>query len=628
MANLPESAVYEAGIFQLEKTTPPLGGVPTFIAGNPSAGHANVQALQLANRTNYLKLVTDDLDQRLSDVVATAAGIYPDTTTGLAATANNGYFSVPSTDRNEYLILYQNVSGTAVEISRSPSTDKVHEIDEELYRTKNHISGGGDLVFDSQSGQLMLSLGLKNVAASVWLVGNEEKLTIDTLYNRMNIGFDLTTKVNILDVPEGHSDKREYPEFQTLPTTEAALLLGTGTGEVAWHVDTANKKISTNFEFHSSVEQRPPTIFVDVPPRIERNTADPFYTLANRVYQATATIERTGENRYWSAWRADDTNAGEVPGNFTVMAYSDDNNVTVQEYGYLTYSPAGPDKHMVDPMLWLDPHGKLWLFFGCMGNNLGFDGVQGTWAIISQNPNAEFPVWGQAFRLSYFADPRHPVLVNGKYYIALDGWRHSAEFPPRYMEHVGPSIYELDWINQKVKFVSRLPPNNGTQYSGFFETEFVQRSDGSVLATCRSLSASVETKYSISTDLMKTWSPWQDYLAISPSSSSRFWLGRTPSGRVLMCWNNDTIRQTLTVGLSNDDGTTYPYKVVLEPPATGQVSYPVVTFGDNGEIFIIYDNQRTAPGKRQIRIAKVLEQDIIAGTSVPVVNIVSDPLNP
>lgn len=55
MANLTESPIYEPGIFQLEKTTPPLGGAPAFNGTNPSAGHANVQAFQLANRTAWLK---------------------------------------------------------------------------------------------------------------------------------------------------------------------------------------------------------------------------------------------------------------------------------------------------------------------------------------------------------------------------------------------------------------------------------------------------------------------------------------------------------------------------------------------------------------------------------------------
>lgn len=55
MANLTESPIYEPGIFQLEKLTPPLGGAPVIDNGVPSAGHANAQGLQLANRTAWLK---------------------------------------------------------------------------------------------------------------------------------------------------------------------------------------------------------------------------------------------------------------------------------------------------------------------------------------------------------------------------------------------------------------------------------------------------------------------------------------------------------------------------------------------------------------------------------------------
>lgn len=61
MANLTENPIYEPGIFQLEKTTPPLGGAPAFNGPNPSAGHANVQGLQLANRTAWLKQYLENL---------------------------------------------------------------------------------------------------------------------------------------------------------------------------------------------------------------------------------------------------------------------------------------------------------------------------------------------------------------------------------------------------------------------------------------------------------------------------------------------------------------------------------------------------------------------------------------
>src|ERR1700712_3837451 len=68
MANLTESPIYETGIFQLEKSTPPLGGAPVIDNGVPSAGHANAQGLQLANRTAWLKTELNTLDSRTTGV--------------------------------------------------------------------------------------------------------------------------------------------------------------------------------------------------------------------------------------------------------------------------------------------------------------------------------------------------------------------------------------------------------------------------------------------------------------------------------------------------------------------------------------------------------------------------------
>lgn len=505
--------------------------------------------------------------------------------------------------------------------------DTVQLVSDAIYQNANKVFGPGDSVIDSSTGKSISTIRNNMEVSVITLCDGISVSQVNTIKKQVGIGYDLSIASQTFNTPVGSRDCSRYTELKTLTTGAAAETVLDTDGNVVLKYDTVNKVISSEYEIEYGLERLPPTLFVKTPPRLERNTNDPAYRLANRVYQATPTIERTGPTRYWTAWRADNTVAAEAPGNFTVLAYSDDNCQTVQEYGYLTYSPESPQNHMVDPMLWSDPQGRLWCFFGVMGNNEQFDGVQGTWAVICQNPNAEFPVWGKAFRLSYFGDPRHPVQVNGKWYIAIDGWRHSAVTPPRYMEYVGPRIHLLDWANERIQFVSKLPPNNGTSYSGFFETEFIQTSNGDVLALCRSLSSAAETLYCTSTDMMKTWSAWQNYMAISPSSSSRMWLGRSPSGRTVFCWNNDLIRRTLTLGLSDDSGATYPYKVVLEPSTTGQVSYPVVSFGDNGEIFIIYDKDRVSADP-QIRIAKVIEQEVVAGTSVPVVYIVSDPANP
>lgn len=507
-------------------------------------------------------------------------------------------------------------------------------VDARFYRTENQLSGASELVLD---GAILQALPSDNPNAVIQLIDGSPVGRIDTQRRKHFFDLEITKKSEVLEGDSGHVDRSNFPAYETLPDSPNALTYLCKDGTVALSIDTVGKKITSCLDIESSLEARPTWVFVDSPARIERNTQDPVYRLADRNYQATATIAKTGTSRFWAAWRAENkeidpgqvtSEPGEGPGNFAVLAYSDDDCVSVKEYGYLTYSPAFPGNQIVDPMLWTDPDGRLWLFHGVIGNNQHYDGVGGAWAVICQNPNAEFPVWGQPFRLSYFGDPRRPVEVNGKWYIALDGWRFNALEPPLYMDHVGPHIYEIDWRGQKLKHIAQLPPNNNGQYSGFFETEFVQRSDGSVLALLRWGVANEpsQVQYSVSKDLMKTWTPWQDYTAAVPSSSSRMWLGRSSSGRVLLCWNNDGVRRTLTVGLSDDEGQTYAYKKVVEPDTNIQVSYPIVAFGEAGAIYVIYDNGRVT--NKQIRISKVFEQDIVSGTSTPRVSVVSDPANP
>ena len=58
MANVTETATFETGIYQIETTDPVLGG---------ANGIANVQAKQLANRTAYLKTITDEVIEARGD---------------------------------------------------------------------------------------------------------------------------------------------------------------------------------------------------------------------------------------------------------------------------------------------------------------------------------------------------------------------------------------------------------------------------------------------------------------------------------------------------------------------------------------------------------------------------------
>ena len=70
-----------------------------------------------ANRSGYAKSEAE----AARDAAQLSAGVYSDIAAGLVNTASGKFFSVPSTDSSEYLILYKNNAGAAIEVKRYPS---------------------------------------------------------------------------------------------------------------------------------------------------------------------------------------------------------------------------------------------------------------------------------------------------------------------------------------------------------------------------------------------------------------------------------------------------------------------------------------------------------------------------
>ena len=71
-----------------------------------------------------------DRAEQAADAASLSGDVYPDTASGLASTTNGQYFSVPSGNSLEYLILYLNNAGAAQEIKRYPSAERVSSINQ------------------------------------------------------------------------------------------------------------------------------------------------------------------------------------------------------------------------------------------------------------------------------------------------------------------------------------------------------------------------------------------------------------------------------------------------------------------------------------------------------------------
>lgn len=155
------------------------------------------------------------------------------------------------------------------------------------------------------------------------------------------------------------------------------------------------------------------------------------------------------------------------------------------------------------------------------------------------------------------------------------------------------------------------------------ERMIVERSDGALWMLIRKKRAKggadgiVE---SVSTDGGATWSAPTDSPIEGPGA--RFFLGRLNSGRLLLV-NRYGYRKTghpileqrshLTALLSEDDGRTWPYRLLLD--RREDVSYPDAVEAPDGRLYIIYDRGRY--GDREILMAVVSEKDILAGKAGP-----------
>jgi len=152
----------------------------------------------------------------------------------------------------------------------------------------------------------------------------------------------------------------------------------------------------------------------------------------------------------------------------------------------------------------------------------------------------------------------------------------------------------------------------------FDETMAYQKRDGTVRMLARTMNGYLAE--SISKDNGETWSEAYDSGIVSPHT--RFYISRTPSGRILLVTNDDpVVRRNMTVYLSEDDGETWKYKRLIDERTS--LSYPDVDFYD-GRIYLTYDRERT--GAKEILFTSFTEADIMDEEYGFDIKIVSKPL--
>ncbi|MDP6438204.1 MAG: sialidase family protein [Candidatus Brocadiia bacterium] len=357
------------------------------------------------------------------------------------------------------------------------------------------------------------------------------------------------------------------------------------------------------------------------------------YSDERRLFQGIPSIERAPGGRLWATWCAG--GQGESPLNYVLLATSGDDGQSWTA-PVLVIDPPGHVR-ACGPNLWLAPNGKLWLFW-VQAHTL-HDGRWGVWAMNTDNPDTERPLWSEPRRLADgvmlnkptvrsdgewlfpFSHVTAKVLKNEKrmlppllrsYVLAL----MSPEDIQSVKEREGACIYvSTDGGETFAKRGRARAPETHRTHN---EHMIVERSDGSLWMLLRT---SYGIGQSISSDGGATWSPVTE--SGIPHTSSRFFLRRLLSGNLLLVKHGPMVltdasgaphtfaRSHLTAYLSQDDGNSWSDGLLLEERAC---SYPDGTQGPDGTIYIVYDHGRRK--EKMILMATVMEKDILAGRFV------------
>ncbi|MBR3692609.1 MAG: exo-alpha-sialidase [Clostridia bacterium] len=333
------------------------------------------------------------------------------------------------------------------------------------------------------------------------------------------------------------------------------------------------------------------------------------YRAALRLWQGIPSIEVTRGGRIFiSAYSGGHM---EQIGNFAFLLASDDGGKTFSDPPVAAAVFAGG--RCYDPCLWIDPRGRLWFTWSRCPED-------GLYAAVCDDPDAKELSFGDPFLVGHNVMMNKPTVTrDGAWLFPIAVWNHGIRVLGPEYDDPDPHKGSFAWESRDAGETFRKLGGADVPCRHFDEHMFLELADGR-------LRTYVRTTYGIgaaeSTDGGHTWGPGFDSGLGGPDS--RFHIRRLRSGRVLLINHYEfSGRNNLTAMLSEDDGETFPYRLLLDGRA--QVSYPDAVEAEDGFIYITYDRERGAflpnleaalSAPREILLSRITEADILAGKLV------------
>jgi len=322
---------------------------------------------------------------------------------------------------------------------------------------------------------------------------------------------------------------------------------------------------------------------------------DKRFSPEERMWLGIPSIACTAGGRLYATWCSGGAFEPSVY-NYNIVAISDDNGMTWRELfavtGYIDQKI-----QLADPQFWTTPGGQLWFCWGRRDHSLPPQHKQHIATIVMNcdNPDAAEPRFSEPrFLCAGFMRNQPVVLKDGRWLI------------PAYLLS-SASLGYFESADQGATIQLRKGAKKlVVAYDD--ETMLFERKDGTLVLWYR-----VNIKYgriaqSLSHDGGRTWSASE--LTNIPNPQARFHVRRLPSGRLLLINNfNAKERDNMCIWLSEDDGVTWPYQLLLD--GRENVSYPDVALAPDGSLYIIHDRSRY--GAKEVLCSRIYEEEIIAG---------------
>lgn len=342
-----------------------------------------------------------------------------------------------------------------------------------------------------------------------------------------------------------------------------------------------------------------------------------------RQFQGCPTIAATKNGRIFAGWYSGGNTEPDIK-NYNILVYSDDRGKTWTKPVLIIPSDRKKLIHALDIQLWITPSGKLRVFwtqndvqvvqstdkiYFDLGWRVVHDGIlfedfaHACWCVDCEDPDAETLVFSEPKFLGRgFLRCKPTCLNNGQilycnYDQLTDDYMYSlsdGEDAPLQRRHGAKKI--------------RTP---------FDESMVYQLKNGDIRFLARSSEKYLAS--SISKDNGKTWG--EAVLSDIPNPDTRFYIGRTPKGSLLLVYNDDTATRTnMTAALSYDDGKTWSVKKTFD--CRNELSYPDVDFFED-DIYLVYDRERR--GAKEILFTTFTESQLQCDDFKPEIRIISKP---